>query len=210
MTDLGATIAPKSNQLNADDLTAGPRTITITKVSANEGSAEQPINIYFEGDDNRPYLPCKTVRRVLVSVWGRDGASYVGRAMTLYRDPEVTWGGMKVGGIRVSHMSHIERDITMPVTASKTTRKLYTIKPLRAKPDRATHHVTADETKDTCLPYKQSNGKTIYLEPPMIVERFKAAAKNLGAAEMTVLVADNAATIDALPSELKAQVEALL
>jgi len=35
MTDMSLHIAPKSEQLNADDLIAGPRTITITSVSAS-------------------------------------------------------------------------------------------------------------------------------------------------------------------------------
>ena len=40
--DLTPTLAPKSNQLNSDDLIAGPRTITITSVVA--GNAEQPAS----------------------------------------------------------------------------------------------------------------------------------------------------------------------
>lgn len=128
MTDLSRTIAPKSDQLNSDDLLAGERTIKITRVSANEGSAEQPINVYFEGDGGKPYRPCKSMRRVMVAAWGNDGQQYVGRSMTLYRDPEVMFGGMKVGGIRISEMSHIDRDMTLALTASKAQRKPYTVK----------------------------------------------------------------------------------
>lgn len=105
MTDLSATIDPKSNQMNADDLIGGPKTITITRVSANQSSTEQPIAISYQGDNGKPYFPCKSMRRVLVSVWGKDGAAYAGRSLTLYRDPTVTWGGLAVGGIRISHMS---------------------------------------------------------------------------------------------------------
>ena len=72
MTDLAKTIEPKSDQLNADDLIAGPRTIVITAVRANAGSAEQPVSISFEGDDGKPYKPCKSMRRVMVHVWGPD------------------------------------------------------------------------------------------------------------------------------------------
>ena len=130
MTDVGMTIAPKSDQLNADDLINGPMTIKITKVSANPSSAEQPISLFFEGDDGKPYKACKSMRRVLVQVWGRDGAAYAGRSMTLYRDPGVKFGGLEVGGIRISHMSHIDAPMTMALTATRAQRRPFTVQPL--------------------------------------------------------------------------------
>lgn len=130
--DMGATIAPKSDQLNADDLIAGPRTITVTRVTGNQGSPEQPVNVFFEGDNGKPYRPCKSMRRVMVAAWGVNAAEYAGRSMTLYCDPGVTFGGMKVGGIRISHMSHIEREMQMALTASRAKRANYTVKPLAA------------------------------------------------------------------------------
>jgi len=132
MIDISQTTAPKSDQLNADDLIGGPRTITITRVSANEGG-DQPINVFFEGDDNKPFRPCKGVRRVMMAVWGNDGSTYAGKSMTIWRDPDVTWGGMAVGGIRISHMSHMDRDTTLAVTESKTKRKPLVVKMLRVE-----------------------------------------------------------------------------
>lgn len=134
MTDLALTVAPKSDQLNADDLIVGPRTIKITKVSADTSSTEQPIAIYFEGDNNKPFKPCKSMRRVLIHVWGRDGLNYAGRSMTLYRDPKVQFGGLAVGGIRISHMSNMESEMTMALTATRASRKPYTVKPLVQQP----------------------------------------------------------------------------
>lgn len=131
MVDMSQTIAPKSDQLNSDDLIGGPRTITITKVTGNEGNAEQPVNIFFEGDDGKPFRPCKSMRRVMVKVWGADASKYAGRAMTLYRDPKVKWGGMEVGGIRISHMTGIEKPETMALTETRSARKPYTVQPLR-------------------------------------------------------------------------------
>lgn len=128
MTDMTGTIIPKSDQLNFDDLVAGPRTITVTKVSLLAG--DQPVAIHYEGDEGKPYKPSKGMRRVLVSLWGADGAAYVGRSMTLYGEPSVTWGGVAVGGIRISHMSHIDREVTLPLTISKSQRKPITVRPL--------------------------------------------------------------------------------
>lgn len=130
MTDLSRTIIPKSDQMNSDDLISGPVTITITKVVGNEGSAEQPISIYYEGDGGKPYKPCKSMRRVMVQIWGADGSKYPGRSMTLYRDPSVKWGGLEVGGIRISHMTDIDSQVTMALTATKSQRKPFIVKPL--------------------------------------------------------------------------------
>jgi hypothetical protein len=125
--------APKTDQLNADSLIGGPVTVTITGVRANEGAPEQPVSISYDGDDGKPYKPCKSMRRVMVQVWGADAKQYVGRSMTLYCDPEVQFGGMKVGGIRISHMSHIDKPVTMALTATKAKRKPYTVQPLASQ-----------------------------------------------------------------------------
>jgi hypothetical protein len=132
LTDLSFTIAPKSDQLNSDDLIAGPRTITIRKVTADPASPEQPVAIFYDGDDGKPYKPCKSMRRVMIAAWGTDGAAYVGRSMTLYRDPAVMFGGMQVGGIRISHMTHIDRDLTLALTVTKAKRAGFTVRKLAA------------------------------------------------------------------------------
>lgn len=130
---LAPTIAPKSDQLNADDLIAGPITITVKKV-AILGEPDQPVAVHYEGDNGKPYKPCKSMRRVMVHVWGDDGSKYAGRQMTLYRDDRVTFGKDAVGGIRISHMSHIDRDVVMALTVTRAQRKPYTVKPLRGEP----------------------------------------------------------------------------
>lgn len=129
MSNLLDTIAAKSDQLNADDLIGGQsKTIMITKVSKVSG--EQPIAIHFQGDNGKPWKPCKSMRRVLVHVWGGDGSNYVGRSLTLYRDDDVVFGGAKVGGIRVSHMTDIKGAVTLALTATRANRKPYTVQPL--------------------------------------------------------------------------------
>ena len=126
--DVSSTIAPKSDQLNADDLIKGPMTVKITRVRLTGG--EQPVAISFEGDGGKPFLPGKSMRRVLVLIWGDDGASYVGKSMTLYRDEKVIFGGVAVGGIRISHMSGLSAPRTMALTASKAKRAPFTVLPL--------------------------------------------------------------------------------
>jgi hypothetical protein len=72
--------------------------------------------------------------RVMVTCWGPDANQYIGRSLTLYRDPKVLWGGLAVGGIRISHMSHIDDAHTMALTATKGSRKPFTVKPLIVEP----------------------------------------------------------------------------
>jgi hypothetical protein len=129
--NLTSTIIPKSDQLNADDLLAGPITIRISSVEA--GSAEQPVAVHYDSDNGRPYLPGKSMRRVLVQVWGADTKAYTGRSMTLYNDASVKWAGEEVGGIRISHMTDIADDITMALTVTRANKKPFTVKPLTVK-----------------------------------------------------------------------------
>jgi hypothetical protein len=132
MTDMTAVIVPRSDQINSDDLIAGPMTITITDVKV-QGGQEQPVSIFFAGSA-KAFRPCKSMSRVLVAAWGADSKAYIGKSLTLYRDPKVKWGGLEVGGIRISHMSDIERDMTMMLTVTKSNRAPHKVQVLRAAP----------------------------------------------------------------------------
>lgn len=132
MTSLLPTIEAKSDQLNAEDLIGGPRTVRVTKVKVS-ASEDQPVWVHFEGDNGKPFKPCKTVRRLLVRVWGDDSAAYTGRSMTLYLDPEVKYGGMKVGGIRVSHVSHIDGPRKFFLSETRGKKKEHTVRPISAE-----------------------------------------------------------------------------
>ena len=122
---LAHTITPKSDQANADDLIAAPVTVTIQAVK--QGDKESPVWIVTSGFDGRPWKPCKSMRRVLIAAWGEYGSQWVGKRVTLFCDPEVIYGGVKVGGIRISHMSHIAADLMMSLTATRGKRKPYTV-----------------------------------------------------------------------------------
>jgi hypothetical protein len=136
-------IIPKSDQLNAEDFLAGPRTYVIEGVQIQAGT-EQPVNIRLAGEQ-RAWRPCKSMSRVLVSAWGPDANAYTGRSVTLYNDPKVKWGGMEVGGIRISHMSHIERDMLLQLTATKGKRAPHVVKVLANAPAPAKQGETAED-----------------------------------------------------------------
>lgn len=130
MNDMSSVIVPKSDQVNAEDYISGPRTYVIEGVSISPGS-EQPVSIRLAGE-KRVWRPCKSMSRCMVAAWGPDANKYAGKSVTLYCDPKVKWGGMEVGGIRISHMSHIERDMSMALTATRGKRAMHIIKVLQA------------------------------------------------------------------------------
>lgn len=126
MADISKTIIPRSDQLNADSLVTGDMVVKVTRVSVID-SQEQPVSVFYEGDEKRPFKPCLTSRKILARAWGTETDVWVGRWLKLYRDPEVTWGGEAVGGIRISGMSHIEKDFKMALAASKKAKKVWAV-----------------------------------------------------------------------------------
>lgn len=124
--EVRASIVPKSDQLNADDLLAGPITVTISGV--RKGDREQPIVVEIEGQ--RPYKPCKSMRRILIATYGDNPRDWVGQRMTLFCDQSVMWAGVKVGGIRISHLSGLTEPRTYMLTTTRGKRSEFTIQPL--------------------------------------------------------------------------------
>jgi hypothetical protein len=141
--DLTESIAPRSDQVNADDLVGGPITYTIREVVG--GKAEAPFDFMLVETD-RAYRPSKTMRRVIVNAWGAEAANYAGRRLTLYREPTIKFGGAVVGGIRISHMSHIDKacDVMLQVTRGK--RERFVVQPL---PDAPAGPTAADVAAST-------------------------------------------------------------
>ncbi len=127
--DLAEATAPKSDQLNADDLLVAPKTVTIKAVRIVGG--EQPVCIDLE-EFPRPWKPAKTMLRVLMDakVWGPDETKWAGRRVTLFREPNVKFGGVALGGIRVSHVEGIDQPVTVQVTVTKGKKGPYPVEPL--------------------------------------------------------------------------------
>ena len=125
--DISDTLQPNSDQLDAIELAPGPRTFTISEVSRH--NAEQPVNIFFHEFD-RPWRPSKSMRRVLAACWGADASVYVGRRVTLYFDPNVTFGKEKVGGTRIAALSDIDKEKRIPLLVARGKSATFTVQPL--------------------------------------------------------------------------------
>ena len=70
------------------------------------------------------------MRRVLAAAWGTDASQWAGRRLTIYCDPEVRYAGKAVGGLRVSHVSHIDKPVTVALTVTRGKREPFTVQPL--------------------------------------------------------------------------------
>lgn len=123
--DIGEFIVAKSDQLNADDLVGGPIVVCIEDFKIT-GGPEQPVTLKISGG-HQPWKPCKTTMRVLAYLWGTNARAWVGRTIRLFRDPEVTWAGVKVGGIRISGMSDINGPQNVTLATSKKAKSVQRI-----------------------------------------------------------------------------------
>lgn len=133
MGDMAETVVPKSDQMNTQDLLTGPQTFTIARVQVTGG--DQPVSVWFhEFSPRRPFKPSKTVRRLMIRGWGDESKAYVGKRITLFADPSVTWAGEEVGGIRVSHMSGLERQMRLSLPVSKNRNVTHLVDPIPDAP----------------------------------------------------------------------------
>ena len=128
MMDISEYLAANSNQLNYDEFLAGPKTVTVSEVK--KGTAEQPVEVHLVEFPGKPFKPAKTVRRLLAKVWGTDASQWAGRRLTIYGDPDVRYGGKAVGGLRVSHVSHIDKPVEVLLTESRGKKRSHAVHPL--------------------------------------------------------------------------------
>lgn len=129
--DISDTLAPNSDQLDAVDLLGGPRIFTVEKVS--KGNAEQPVEVHL-AEFPRVWRPGKSMRRVLAYCWGKEASAWTGRRVELYCDTEVMFGKEKVGGTRISRMSHIDGPKEAPIIKGRGKGGTWRVTPLPDAP----------------------------------------------------------------------------
>lgn len=134
-------IKKKTDQLNYEDFLGGI-TLDVTIAEVRDGKAEAQYDIAIEGDA-RFWRPPTTVLKQLVAAWGDERANWVGKRARLYGDPDVMMAGQKVGGIRVSHVSGIDRPVTANLTVTRGKRACHTLDPLPDAPKPPTESAIA-------------------------------------------------------------------
>ena len=74
------------------------------------------------------HFAVKTMNGLGHSAWSQA----IGRRLTIYCDPDITFGKDRVGGIRISHVSHIDKPADILLTVSRGRRTTFTVQPLAA------------------------------------------------------------------------------
>jgi hypothetical protein len=121
-------IKKNTDQLNYEDFLGGvTRIVTITKVE--KGRKEAQYDISIEGDD-RYWRPPATVLKLLVLAYGDDDSNWIGKRAQLFGDPDVKMKGVKVGGIRVSHLSHLDKPLEASLTVTRGQTGIFTVQPI--------------------------------------------------------------------------------
>ena len=119
---------PRTDQQNFINYKNGPKTVTVSEVRKVPG--EQPLEIHLVEFPGQPYKPSRGMVNVLLGAWGKESDNYLGRKITLYGDPKVRFGGNVVGGIKISHLSHIDKPARVLIRVSKGKNALFTVQPL--------------------------------------------------------------------------------
>lgn len=197
--DFMKTLEAKSDQLNNIDLIGGARIIKITGVDVKK--ADQPVTLFFEGDNGKPWKPGLTMRRVIAGIWGKKKEDYIGRKIELFRDPEISMAGQKTGGTRIKRMSHMDKPVTLVVPISRGKFGPYTVHPLIESPS---------EAPTINVPALKEDGKTAAHSGTDTLKSWwkgigGAAQKELGATfldEMKLIAAANDPISDNLETEV--------
>ena len=122
MADVSFAMQAKSDQLNAVDIMGFEPILQIREVHVRAG--DQPVSIYYNGDNNKPWKPSKGMIRILSAGWGSESDFWVGKSVQVYMDDSVKYAGKEVGGIRIRAMSDIRKDgIKVVVAKNKQQRE---------------------------------------------------------------------------------------
>lgn len=130
--DISKALIAKSDQLNAADLTGSPVVATIESV--RPGDTAKPVIVELVGMKGRPWKPSKGMLRVLASRWGTETDQWIGRLVKLVNNPDVIYSGVKMGGVEVVAMSHIDSPFTTPVRLNSKQVKQHHVEVLAEAP----------------------------------------------------------------------------
>lgn len=123
----------KSDRLNFEDFIMGSQDFTIAKLGRKVDQGNVRLLMFFEGREATPYWVPKGMVKCLSNPegWGESEFSeWIGRKVRLFGEPTVVYAGKELGGIRISHISHIPAPYSTKITERRGVRIDYVISPL--------------------------------------------------------------------------------
>jgi hypothetical protein len=127
INDLSDTIEAKSDRINAADLMGADKVIVISEVIRYSENGTNKFYLNYVGHNGRAYKPSLGMRRIIMTLWGKDGTQYIGRSIKIFRDPTVIYAGKAAGGVVISAMTDIQSRATVVIPISKTKSVTYVI-----------------------------------------------------------------------------------
>jgi hypothetical protein len=127
INDLSDTIEAQSDRINAADLMGADKIIVISEVIRYSESGTSKFYLNYVGHNGRAYKPSLGMRRIIMTLWGKDGTQYIGRSIKIFRDPTVIYAGKAAGGVVISAMTDIQSRATVVIPISKTKSVTYVI-----------------------------------------------------------------------------------
>lgn len=122
-------IESASDRIIGDDLIAGPQTYTITGAKGIVEDKKKRLRLDLDGSA-KPFIPCKGMARLMGHLWGPDASKWIGKTVTLYRDPDVRFGADMTGGVRICAASNIDAQQSVPIRISQKSVKTYKVDPI--------------------------------------------------------------------------------
>lgn len=99
-------------------------TMTITRITSTQMTdekkkkeVEKPV-MYFK-EIERGFVYCKTIGHCIAAMFGPDDDQWVGKRITLYSDPTITYGPDTVGGIRIAGSPDIPKQLKVRIKFPK-------------------------------------------------------------------------------------------
>ena len=154
-------ITIKSDRMNYEDFITGPQSFTIERLGKKNDQGNDRLLIFMKGRPDTPFWVPKGMAKCLAnpSGWGNAPFSeWIGRSMTLFGEPTVVYGGKELGGVRISHISHIDAPYTTKISLRRGVRIDYEIQKMAS--DLPVAALYSAEKFDTALPAMLSTIKS--------------------------------------------------
>lgn len=95
----------ESDVVRAIDLGSKDHVVEIAKLERGKvtgagGKKSGKCMVWLKGKD-KPLACGSTVLKSIAGIYGDDTRTWIGKSITIYNDPNVVYGGEKVGGVRV-------------------------------------------------------------------------------------------------------------
>jgi hypothetical protein len=192
INDLSDTIEAQSDRINAADLMGADKIIVINEVVRYSESGTSKFYLNYVGHNGRAYKPSLGMRRIIMTLWGKDGTQYIGRSIKIFRDPTVIYAGKAAGGVVISAMTDIKSKATVVIPISKTKSVTYVIDKLEPTekpmlPD-ATFETYLASAKQKILALEKTNEQIItQIEVKVtLTDEQKTKIREIGNDELTI------------------------